>query len=259
MSLRTFSVFYYGHTLTDLNNRLDFTEGAGPELTATLNVGDYSLTEFVAELKRALDVAGALTYTVTLSRSTRKITIATTSTFSLLTTSGSHFGTSVFTLAGFSGADKTGAPTYQGDAGSGTAFTPQFILQDHKPSTANQRAIEATVHKTGSGKVQVTRFGVEKFVQCRIRFSTNIYQTSNSRIRNNPTGVADLEAFMQYMMTKAKAEYMPNESAPDTFETVILESTEESSQGTGFELRERYDINIPGYFDSSILKLKVLE
>lgn len=55
--IRTKSKFYYGHTIDSDNNLLDFKEGAGTELTATLNVGEYSLTDFVTEVARALNAA----------------------------------------------------------------------------------------------------------------------------------------------------------------------------------------------------------
>lgn len=259
MSLTTLSKFYFGHTVTSENNLIDFKEGAGPELTATLTVGDYSLTEYAAEIKRVLDAAGALTYTVTFSRSTRVITITTTSTFSLLVSSGTHIGTGAFSMMGFTGADRTGASTYAGNTGSGSSFQPQFVLQDHVSSDDEQRSVEATVIRSASGRVEVVTFGTERFVTGRMRWNTNLLQPSNGPITSSVTGLSDLRTFMQYITTKAKVEYMPDKDTPSTYETVILESNEENPNGSGYKLRERYDIGLPGYFDTSILKFRVIE
>lgn len=259
--LGKFSLFYYGHTVTSDNQNIDFKEGV-PELTAVLEVGDYSLEEYADEVKRALDAAGALTYTVTVNRTTRALTISAGSNFSLLTNSGSHAGTSAFSMMGFSGADKTGASTYTGSTGSGSVYAPQFKLQDYRSSASSQKAVESTVHRSGSGKVQAVNFGTEKLPQARIRFATNIPQIGTAAtgiIKNNLTGVQDLQTFMQYITTKAKFEFIPDENAPGTYETWILESTEENQQGTGYELRERYDIGLPGYFETSLLRFRVVE
>jgi len=65
------------------NNKIDFTEDGGSELTASLANSTYILGAssatagtLCAEIKTALEAAGAGTYTVTYSRTTKKITIA---------------------------------------------------------------------------------------------------------------------------------------------------------------------------------------
>src|SRR6185503_364885 len=99
------------------------------------------------------DDVGALTYTVTANRSSRTITIATTSTFSLLVSSGTHTGTAPWSLMGFTGSDRTGASTYTGNAASGSEYRPQFLLQNYISSDDWQQAADASVNKTASGRV----------------------------------------------------------------------------------------------------------
>lgn len=258
MSLRTFSKFYYGHTVDETNNKINFKEGGGAELTATLNIGSYSLTDYCAEIKRALDVAGALTYTVTVSRTTRIITVATTSTISLLTTSGTNASESAFSMMGFSGADKTGSSSYAGSGASGSVYSPQFILQDHISSDNWQQSVDAVVNKSASAQIEVVRFGIESFIQFSIKFATNINQPSAGPITSNTSGVSQLVTFMQYLITKAPIEYMENSSNPSTYETIILESTPDSQSGTGYKLKEMYDKGLPGYFETPILKMRVV-
>lgn len=256
MSLITFSKFYFGHTVTSSNCKINFKEGV-PELTATLNIGSYSLTEYAAEIKRAMDAAGALTYTVAINRTTRVITISAGSNFQLLTSTGSNLTISAFTMIGFTGSDRTGASTYAGNTGSGSTYTPQFILQSHISSEDWQQAVDAVVNKSASAKVEVVSFGTEKFVQLKIRFANNLVQPTNGPIRTNLTGVTDLETFIKYLITKAPIEYMPDESAPSTFQKLILEKTEESQNGTGYKLKEIP--RIKGYFDTSVLTMRVIE
>lgn len=63
-------------------NKVVFNEGAG-NLTATIAEGYYNSSNFPTALKTALDAAGLDTYTVTISSTTGKITIASTGNFSL--------------------------------------------------------------------------------------------------------------------------------------------------------------------------------
>jgi len=70
------------------NNKLDFNEG-GSELTATLTTATYTLAGLATEIKTQLDVAGALTYTVSFSDAD-KITISAPTNFSLLPETGTN-------------------------------------------------------------------------------------------------------------------------------------------------------------------------
>lgn len=257
MSLTTFSKFYYGYEVTTENYQLDFSEG-GSELTAELTVGFYTMTTFCTEVQRAMRAAGALTYTVTVSRSTRAITIAAGSNFTLKVSSGSHIGNSPWSLMGFSGADKSGASTYTGGAASGYSYAPQFILQDHIPTTNWKKASQATVNKTADGRVEVVKFGDEQFMQCNIKYVTDITQ-DGTIIQTNASGVANLRSFMDWLIEKAPIEYMADASTTSTYENLILESTPDDSKGTGYKLKEMYDKGLPGYFETGTLVFRVIE
>jgi len=105
-----------GLFVVDANNKyIDFDEG-GAELTATLTLGSYNGASLATEIKTQLDVAGALTYTVTYSDSTAKFTISAVSNFTLRWNTGTHKTTDISALCGFSdAADDTGAATYTSD------------------------------------------------------------------------------------------------------------------------------------------------
>lgn len=71
-------------------NQVVINEG-GVDLTATIADGYYDSTSFPTALKTALDAAGAFTYTVTISATTNKITIAATGAYSLIFTNTSSY------------------------------------------------------------------------------------------------------------------------------------------------------------------------
>jgi hypothetical protein len=257
MSLSTFSSFYFGHTVTSINNSIDFDEG-GSELQATLNPGDYSLEEYAEEVKRAMDDAGALTYTVTVARATGFMTIASTSNFTLRTLTGTRFGSSAYPMMGFTiVANFTGTNTYTGTLRSGSVYRPQSLLVDHIASENFVEKTEAVVNESASGRVQVFTFGTTNFIEFTIRLANDYTQpNSQVQIETQASGVANLRAFMNYIVTKAKFEYMPDRAVASTFEKVILETTPASRNGTSYKLEELG--SAPGYFSTGKLRLRVV-
>jgi hypothetical protein len=256
MSILTRSVFYYGHYIDSSNKYLDFSEGAA-EITAILTQGDYSLTEFVAELSRALNAAGDLTYTVSVNRATRIITIASTSNFTLKTASGTNTGSSVFGLAGFVGTDKTGAATYAGANASGSSFAPQFYLQKYIDFEDDQTPIDSTIRESSDAlNVEVISFGIKKSMSCDIVYQNN-YQLSNCPITYDAAGVLNLRTFMIYICKKRKIEFMKDKAATSTFSKCLLDSTSFDSKGLGFKLTEVE--GVVGFYRSGILKFRLME
>lgn len=258
MSLRTLSAFYYGHTIDFSNFALDFSEG-GPELQADIDPGSYSLQDFADAVSNALNTAGALEYTVTVDRETRKLTIEADGDFELLVSTGTRVDTGAWVLMGFTGADRTGADSYEGDTASGEAYYPQFILQDHLGKDKNVKAIDPVVNKSAAGVTEVVRFGTERMISFNVKYITNVTMPDNGPITNNPTGVEDALAFLEHAVQKKPFEYMPNKDVPDTYDRVILETTPKSSNGTDYELKELYDSNLPDFFETGKMTMRVLE
>lgn len=259
MSLSTQSRFYYGHEITSDNFMIDFEENGGGEITAELSLGSYTATEFMAEVKRALDAAGDNTYTVTFDRETRLVTIAADDDFDLLTFTGTHVGTAPWDLLGFStAADHTGNDTYTGESPSGEQFYTQFVPQSYVGPEDLQKAVDATVHESASGDVQVFRFGTNRFIEMNLTYITNRI-LNGSIIRDNATGVSDAQALLQYAVRKLRMEFMPDADDQDTFYKVLLESTPEDSKGVGYRLRELYGRGLPEFFETGVLRLRVLE
>lgn len=252
----THSKFFFGFDVDSTNNAIDFSEG-GPEIQATLNTGSYTMTEFVTELQRALNDVGGLTYTVSVNRDTRIFTIAATGTFELLVSTGSRQGTNAYVTAGFTGADRTGAATYDGNSAAENEYVTQFHLQAFVDQTDNRQAAFASVNKSASGQVEVVKFGEERFYEMDFQFITDVAQPAASPIRNRPTGVADFRTFIQFMVTKAPFEFMPDEDTTSTFFKVILESTPASKDGVGYKLNELFTRGLTNYYNSGLIRLRI--
>ncbi len=258
MSLSTHSKFYFGYEITASNYNLAFSEG-GPELNAQLEVGSYSLTDFVDEIERALNEQedATLTYTVTVNRTTRIITIAATGTFQLLVATGTTLGTTALTLIGFTGLDRTGASTYAANNASGSVYSTQFILQSHVSTDSSVGAADGVVNKSASGKVEVVTFGEERFMKANFMYITN--RNPGGFVRYRAAGYDDAITFMEYLITKAPIEFMADENTPATFETMILESTAQDKNGLKFELKELYGKGLPGFFETGTLTFRKVD
>lgn len=257
MSITTRSAFYYGFTITALNSSIDFNEG-GSELQATLNNGDYTLEEFLAEVQRALNAAGALTYSVSVNRTTRIMTISATGTFSLLAGTGTRIGTGAWSLMGWAAANDTGANTYNGDTGAGFEYLPQVKFYGYRPSAHHVEKNDAVVNEASSGLIQVVQFGTRRFIECEIRMNVNngAISACQPSIESNATGLDDTIDFMEYAITKAKMEFMPDRGSRSTFQKVLLESTEAAKNGTAFRLMEVK--SGPGYWETGRLVFRVV-
>lgn len=244
------SVFFYGHNITTENNLLPFNDGE--DKNATLKIGDYTLTEFVAEVQRALNDASTITFTVSVVRSTRIITIAGDSNFGLNTTSGSIGN--CFSLLGFEGADKSGASSYVGTLASGSEFKPQFKLQKFVNFGDEVSSIYSSVARSANGTIETVSFGDEEFMSCVIAYQTNIPQ-SGGPIENQTNGLDNLRTFLQYITKKRKIEICLDRDSVNSYFKCILESTEANGNGTGYKLKEYFGSHM-GYFSSGNLKFR---
>lgn len=253
----TYSKFNYGLTVDEQSKAISINEGAG-ELIVEIDPGSYTLGEFVAAISAAFNSTGLLDYTVSLNRTTGLVTISASANFNLLLASGSQIGSSFATLLGFTqSTDLTGLSTYTGAARAGKEYYPQFWLQSYVPSTIFQQSADAVVNKTASGRVEVVRFGIEKYIEMDIKFVTDLPMTGEP-IKNNPNGLQSCIDFMTDISQKNRFEFVPDVATPSVFESVILESAPSYSNGTGFKLRELFSQNLPDIYETGVIKLRVL-
>ena len=258
MALSTHSLFYYGLAIPTENRFIDFDEGGSP-LVAELSVKGYTLEELATEIQTKMNEAGGLDYTVTVDRATRILTIAASGAFTLLAASGTNVGFGAWGVIGFPATDVTGTSA-SGSEALGSSFAPQFTLQDYLPPENNRRLLSAVTSKSASGKnVTVQAFGEERFVEFSMKYITDRPQPEDFRIKNNPNAVEEANAFLAFITSKDKFQFMPDINTPETFYNVIVESIGNEREGIGYRLREIYDQGLPGYFESGILVLKVIE
>jgi hypothetical protein len=246
MVIDTFSAFYYGHLITRDNQIIPFDEGGG-EINAVIPVGSYTLTNFIAAVASALNDSGLLDYQVTVDRETRLITISASGNFSLLFGSSTQTEISCRELLGFDLVDYAGDDSYSATEASGSAYYPQFKLQNFYDFSTIKRPNSATVRTTASGQVEVLKYANSRFMRCTITFITNI--ANQSVIKNNPQGVQDALDFMNYATDKLGLEFIYDVNNPGNYVSCILESTQSNNDGAGFELEPLYSRGLTGYYE----------
>jgi hypothetical protein len=238
--INTYSSFIYGHTINNSNFYFGIDEGGG-EILVQLNSSAYSLTDFANELGRALNEYTTINnnYSVTINRATRKLTISADNIFSILINSSSQVSTSAYLLAGFSGADVTGATSYEGDLASGSIYNTQHKLQKYVSFEDSQGKLGVSVNEPADGSfIEKISYGNKKVMECEIKFASNYEFGKDSKIRENLTGVSDLRAFMLYIIDGAPIEFIPDDTDFNTFTKCLLVKTPENSKGNDFKLKE---------------------
>lgn len=257
--INTYSKFYYGIAVTTDSKWFDFDEGAG-ELNAEIPVGEYTLETLADAVEYALNEVGGDTYTVTVNRSTRIMTISSTGTFEVLISTGTNTGSGIYSVLGISDVSDIGsAATCVSDVAIGSSYSPQYKLQDYVDQKDSRKLRSATRNKSASGQVEVQSFGTDRMFKFSIKFATDIYQPSGGPIINNSSGVDNLRAFMQNAILQHPIQFMPDSSDPSTYYDVVLESTGADSSGLGYELLEQYSRGLVGYFETGILTFRILE
>lgn len=259
MALKTRAKFYYGISVPTGATYIAFQETTGPIRSAKLKVSSYSLTGFVAEISRALNAAGTQIYSVTVNRSTRRITISAPANFSILITTGPYAGSELYSIMGFPLTNQTGSNSYTGTNAVGKSYSPQFFLLDYVDTEKSQDAVDASINETASGSVEVIRYGTKKFMKCSIDFVTNEKTAIDSWIENDPAGVENCIDFLQDITQKTKLEFMPDRDQPNTFQTFILESTASNRSGLGYELQEKVGDGLLGYYNLGRLVFRLIE
>lgn len=256
--ITTYSKFYYGLEVTSETKYIDFDEGSG-ELTTEVQAGFYTLEELADAVEDALNEIGSDTYTVTVNRTTRVFTIASTGTFDLLWDTGTNTAETIGEVLGFSvAADDTGGSSYVADGAAGSVYIPQFKLQDYVSESDFRMLRNATKHKSASGLVEVINFGTDRFFEFSIKFATDIPQPSSGPIISNSSGVANLQSFMQWITKGGQIEFMPDSATPSTYYKLILDSGSGDSNGLGYKLLEQYGRGLVGYYESGVLKFRIL-
>lgn len=253
------SAFLFGFEVTEDNLYFDFDEGAG-ELTAEVAPDSYTAEELAAALETALNAEGDLTYTVTFDRATRFFTIAASDVFDILGNSGAHAGSSILSTLGHLNTDRTGLDEYtnENDNVAGTLYEPPFTLQNFIDPDNWLEKVDASINESSSGDLETVTFGDRRFCQFSIDYVTEISHGS-AVIDQGSQNVFFLNQFLEHCVNKRKVQFMPDVEDLETYVTMILESTPLKSDGTGYKLKEMYDQGLHGWFETGILKWRIVE
>lgn len=256
--INTFSKFHYGIEITSTTNYLDFNEGTG-QISCVLRNGNYTFDTLADEIEYQMNQIGTQAYSVSVNRSTNKITISAASAWTLLAGTGTNAANGCYTALGYSLSDTSSSTSHVANNAIGLTYYPQYKLQDYVSAEDNQSLRNESVMVSASGKVEVISFGTDKMFEFNIKFATNIYQPSVGPIINNKTGVDDLRTFMVYCKNKYEIDFYPDKNDVTVYYRVVLESSPADSKGTGFKLEEQYTRGLVGYFESGLLKFRVIE
>ena len=258
MALSTFSVFYFGLKIDATNNKIDFNDGAAT-ITSTIPSGTYSFQGLFNAIQNEMNADGASVYTVTITRATRIVNIASTGgTFELEIATGPSAAVSPRTLLGFPAADQTGATDYDGTSVAGEEYLPQFILQDYVAPEDSKQRRSPSVNESASGVVEVVSFGIVRFIEMSFKFITDRV-ADGKLIKNNQAGVVAAQNFFTKITERGVFEFMPDTGDRSTFFSVIVESLPGNNTGTGYKLVELTGQNLPGYYELNAVKLRVVE
>ncbi len=252
MALKTKCKFYFGVVVEQDNNFFDFDEGSG-EITITIPVGIYAPSVLANKISSLMSAAGSQTYSCIFNRTTRKFTISSVAPFDILIFTGSHSATTLYINLGFTGgADLVIATTYTAPSAAGFEYVPQFYLLDYTPLEHNIQAVSASVNETGSGEVEIIKYGRKRFMECSMELITNEKFNDETFWTSSRTGIEDTLTFLDFATQKGKIEFMPDKDDPETFSLLLLESTEKDQKGVGFKLYEQLEYGA-GYFKTGKL------
>lgn len=257
MALNDIPSFLYGYDVNDFNKYINFQKvSLGPVLTATMNIGNYTATQFMAEVKRAMEfIDGTNLYTLTLNRTinsgrSNNMTISTSGSFlSILFNTGANAATSPRDLMGFAHTDLTGSTTYTGGFQSGTIWIPQFATWNYlSPDEMVEQ--DGVKNVTSTGIKETLVFAQMSFFQGEWRYITD---------NDGSFQKTQCENYLKYATKQLKFEYAPSiNEDPTHFFQATLESTPADGNGLKYRLEQMNKVGLYRVYQTGIMKFRVV-
>lgn len=250
MALTSLSQMNYGIEITKFNRYIDFqTTFEGPQFSAALSVGYYSLTSIANEVVRAMtaaDAANSFYCTVDrtyLSGSANRITIGcgTSGYLNLLFHSGTHTVNTAASVLGYSITDYTGSIYYQNASSIGTYLRPSLYGYNYVPFELNQE-VQGSRSIAVSGIKEAIVFNIMKFGSIEFKFEPK-------------SKIAEWTAFMQWAIQQRPFEFTPEIASPSTYYEVTLDTSSRGSNGMGFRFSEQLP-QFPNYYQTGKLEFR---
>ena len=250
MALANPALILYGFEVDADNMYIDFQNApAGPVLTATIGVGDYTLTDFLTAVATALNLADPTnTYTATVDRSIaggmqNRITLASSGAFfSVLFASGPHAGATPASLLGFQTLDKTGAVSYVGSVSAGTTLMSVYPGYNFI-SVERKQEVQGSVNISANGDKEAIVFEIQTFWSIEFKYEP---------IAKAESAWLD---FFQWAIQQKPLEFTPDYTQFNNFYGGTLESTGAQGQGLGFEMTEMLP-SFPGLCETGRLDFR---
>lgn len=250
MALRARSSFLYGYQITATNRSLDFrVVSGGPILLAALQIGNYSLSDLLIEIKRAMTSAAPLfVFTITANRTIsggtqNRVTITSTSTYlDLLFASGPRVGSSVAPIIGFASMDRVGGVSYTGTLSTGTILVTEREGYNYTPETLFKEVNGAT-SISAIGDKETIVWGTMQFIEVMF-----MYEPESKSIM-------EWQPFMTWAIRQLPFDFTPEITSPNLFSNVTLESTSESSKGLGYQMKEQIP-DFPFLYQTGKIKMR---
>lgn len=250
MALRAKSLFLYGFEITTGNRSIDFkTSAGGVEYQATLSLGQYTLTQLLSEIARAMKEADpAHTYTAIANRTyngglENRVSISTTGSYlSLLFGTGSRVSSSVSSLIGFTATDYTGLTSYNGSSTAGTALVPDYIAYSYLGPEFLRKNF-GSVNIAADGSKEAITFSVQRFFQGEWKYEPE------TKV------IAEWTPLMDWMIQQKPIEFTPQISSPTVFYEATLETTSDDGKGLGYAMKEMLP-QFPFFYQTGNLKFR---
>lgn len=255
--ITTHSKFLYGIEVSAETSYLDFDDGT-TTYAVQLSSGAKTPDDLIDEIETLMNQVGSVvSFTCSFNRTTRIFTISGSAAFDLLANTGTNVLNGAYSVLGIStAADFTSVTSVAGATAIGTVYNTQFKLQDYVPGSYNQMQRFAEVNKSASGRTTLVTFGTDEVFEMSFKWLTDISQPSGGPIRTGT--VASFATLMQYLTLKKPAEFYPDESVATSYYKVILDSSAESSNGTAFKINPKYGSNLVGYYETGVMKMRVV-
>lgn len=252
--IKTKSQIIYGIEITSANRYIDWKEGA-TSYSAELPPGRYVLTTIARKLQETLNSKGLLTYTCSIDRAQRKITINASGSFELLVVNPPHSG-NVAAMLGFT-ANKTGTSAIS-DIGLGTVYTPPRYLQDYTSPDDNCSAISESVNESANGTVEVFSLGEKRLCEFNIDYITD-NAGAYDFLENEPGMKQKTRDLLAYLAKKGPVDFIPDKTKPEEFYTLIMDKNAFNSKGTGFRLSEMNGLGHIDIWETKLITFRVVD
>lgn len=142
--------------VTASDNKINFKEDGGGELTATLTVAIYNTADLMTEIKTQLDSAGAGTYTVTYNTGTNKVDISVAGAITnvqILWATGTDTANAAFKWTGFRPTDTPNQPSHTADDPTLENFYDSALTYEYSEDYdgVSDPAVDGTWFDLGTG------------------------------------------------------------------------------------------------------------